>query len=544
MTTVRAFIALGLVALGLVACTGAVSAPGIGAGDTYVPDDIDAVQAIGATGLRRLSVYEYDLTVADLVFDTGRPGASRLPEDVSDPFDNDFANQQVSKPLVESAELLAEEIVTRLLADTERRDRVVGCAPSGPDDAECLRGFIASFGRRALRRELSSDEIEELSALASYSREADDFYFGVGLVLRALFQDAEFLYRVELGRPVEGVPNVFKLDDYEVATRLSYFVWGTTPDDALLDRARDGALATPEAVVTEARRLLADPRARDRVDRFHAMWLGYRQLPHEPMLVASMRAESRALVDRVIFDEHRPYTDLFTLDETFADARLGELYGIDAPSSGADWVSWDESGRRGLLSTGSFLSVASKFDDTSPTQRGILVRARLLCQPIMPAPATVNTDNPPQDPGGSECKSDRYAAHAAGGCATCHSLLDPVGFGLENYDNTGRFRAHDDGAPECAIEGRGEVLGVGEFSGPAELGELLVESRSIDACAVTQLFRFAMGRRETVEDAAVLESLTENFRAGGYAFDELVLKIVGSPTFGFRRVPETSHCGS
>jgi hypothetical protein len=320
-------------------------------------------------------------------------------------------------------------------------------------------------------------------------------------------------------------------------------LWGTTPDDALLDRAAAGELSTPEQVVAAAERLLADPRARDRFDRFHALWLGYRQLPHDDATVASMRSETRALVERVLFDESRPYTDLFLMDETYVDDTLAELYGLPAPVGGPAWVAYGDDSRRGILSHGSFLSVAAKFDDTSPTQRGILIRTRLLCQDIPPPPAAVNADSPPEDPGGSQCKEDRYAMHATGGCASCHQLIDPVGFGLEQYDNTGRFRTHDNGAPECTISGQGEITDVGSFSGPAELAELLVDNQLIDRCAVTQLFRFAMGRRESPEDQALLDSWTSGFADGGYAFEELIYDIVGSRSFGFRRVPETSHCG-
>ena len=148
----------------------------------------------------------------------------------------------------------------------------------------------------------------EYVAFSSLSVEGNDFYVGAGMVIAALLQDPEFLYRIERGEPVKGRKGLYRLDDYEVGTRLSYFIWGSTPDDELLDTASKGALRTPEQVRAAAERLLADPRARTRIDRFHAMWLGYYKLPHSAELVASMRTETQKLLKRVVFEEGRPWT--------------------------------------------------------------------------------------------------------------------------------------------------------------------------------------------------------------------------------------------
>src|SRR5262249_19693250 len=147
--------------------------------------------------------------------------------------------------------------------------------------------------------------------------QANDFDTGVELVLRAMLQDVEFLYRIERGTPVDGVPGVFRLDDYEVATRLSYFLWGTTPSDALLDLADAHQLSNPDQIRAAAATMMPAPRARERVDRFHALWLSYHLLPHTPTLNAEMQAETNALVNRVVFDEPQDYFDVFTSDQTF-----------------------------------------------------------------------------------------------------------------------------------------------------------------------------------------------------------------------------------
>src|SRR5262249_49932592 len=176
---------------------------------------------------------EYDYTLRHFLQDTTRSGFAKLPEDVNDPFDNDYHTQQpASAALVEAAETLAQDAAARALANTAVRDSIVPCKPTGAGDAACLKQFVTQFGRNGLRRPLSADEVNRYLTLQQYATEENDFYIGVDLVLRALLQDVEFLYRGEVGTPATGVPGVFKLSHYEMATRLSYFLLGTTPPDA------------------------------------------------------------------------------------------------------------------------------------------------------------------------------------------------------------------------------------------------------------------------------------------------------------------------
>lgn len=509
-------------------------------------DPAPHVAGVGESGARRLSRNEYDNTLRDILLDESRSGYAKLPEDVNDPFDNDYLTQQTSAVLVEAVETLATEAAVRLLADPVKRDQVVGCTPTGtPDeDAACLRSFVEHFGRLALRRPLREDEIERYLAFDAFADEGGDFYIAVKLVISAMLQNPEFLYRIEIGKPVSGRARMARLNDWEVATRLSYFLWGSTPDDALLDLAASGKLSTPEDVRLAAVRLLEDPRARERVDRFHALWLGYHQLPHASDLTASMRTETGALVERIVFEEDRPWTDLFTSTETYLDANLAEIYGMTPPSSGFAWQPYEGPGERaGILSHGAFLSVAGKFGDSSPTQRGKLIRDRLLCQVIPPPPPDVNVDEPPTSET-SPCKWDRYAEHReSGSCAGCHNQMDPVGFGLENFDQTGRWRAHDNGEPDCIITGDGELFGAGPngetipFNGPAELGGALLQSGAVESCLVKQVFRFAAGRREQPEDGPFLDMLDASF-SESHRFEALLLDVVTAKAFGYRMEEE------
>jgi hypothetical protein len=318
------------------------------------------------------------------------------------------------------------------------------------------------------------------------------------MVVRHAAAAPEFLYRVEIGRPVSGRPGLFRLTDHEVGTRLAYFIWGSTPDDALLDLADARGLSTPEAVRAAATRLLADPRARARVDRFHALWLGYHQLPHSADLTTAMRTETGALIDRVVFDERRPWTDVFTSGETYVDATLAELYGLPAPAEGFAWTPYPAGTgeRRGILAHGSFLSVAGKFGDTSPTQRGKLIRERLLCESIPPPPPNVNVDQPPESPT-STCKYDRYEAHRANGsCSGCHSQMDPVGSGSEQIRppvSHARQRSVARSPATACCSGSATVATAashGSASSPRCRRERALEQ------VWSQVYRFAVGHRE------------------------------------------------
>lgn len=504
------------------------------AGTTGDVPDAPELGGVGMNGMRRLSVDEYDNTLLALLGDDSQPGSALLPEDVVDPFDNQLDDQLASRTLIEAIEQLATEATLRLLSDLPRRDQVVGCQPSGPSDLACMTEFVTRFGRRALRRPLSEDEVTRYIDFGTqFATEENDFYAGVGVIIRAMLQDPEFVYRVEVGTPTDE-PGVSRLDDFEVATRLSYLLWGTTPDDGLLDTAEAGGLATPDDVRAVAAQMLTDERALPRIDRFHAMWLGYYRLPHAPELTNAMRTETRMLLEKTIVTDRGDWRTLFDATGTFVNDMLAQHYGITSPGSAAfAWVDYGDSGRRGLLSHGSFLSVAGKFGDTSPTQRGKIIRKRLFCQDIPPPPPTVNADEPPPTVD-SPCKIDRYNMTEIDGCAGCHELLDPVGFGLENYDQQGRFRTAETDLPECTIDGEGEIDGL-SFSGPAGLSDVLLEEGLLDSCIVYQLYEFAMGHEIAIDDERYVEDLVTSFSEKGYRFDELMLDLVADEAFGFRK---------
>jgi hypothetical protein len=505
---------------------------------------------VGRSGPRRLTQREYANTIRALLGEVlTEADVQKLPADATTPFDNDFSTQEQWQQVVLAAERLAESASARALADVQRRSQLVGCTPRSVDDAECLRSFIQRFGRQALRRPLSASEVDTLDDALQAAREANDFHAAVDVVIRTLLQDTEFLYRIEKGVPDVEHPGVLRLTNFEVASRLAYFLWQAPPDEALLEQAAAGQLQTPEQVRTAAQRMLLDPRAEEAIQRFHSLWLSYEELPQSPELASRLRTETRTLVKRVLLDEKRPWLDLFRSNETYVDASLAQHYGLAAPPAGtSQWVSYGTTGRKGLLSHGAVLSNGAHYGDTSPTLRGKFIQSRLFCTDIpKPDPATlppgVILDKPPTS-STTNCKVERYAAHREMGlCAGCHQLMDPIGFGLENYDGSGRFRTMEPKSagsnqdlPACQtpIAGNGEIPGVGTFHGPSELTELLLQGERLDACAATQLYRFAMGRREEGQDRAYVERVIAKFRESGHRFDELILALVSDPAFSRR----------
>jgi hypothetical protein len=490
---------------------------------------------------RRLSRAELDNVLSDVLSDTTGPASKALVEDEYAPYDNDYTLQSASQALIDGLSSLAEDVAKRAVADPARRAKLVPCTPQNAGDAACFRQTIEQLGARLLRRPLTSDEVTAYLTLQSFATENNpsvphDFYTGVELFLRAVLQDPEFLYRVEVGSPT-ATAGVSKLNQFELASRLSFLVWGSTPDDALAAEARAGALESASARQVSARRLLNDARARAQLHRYHALWLGYRAIPHPAALTREFQMETTALIDRVVFEEHRDYLDLFRLPETFLDVALADHYGLPHPSGAQGWVAYGSSGRAGILSHGSVLSAFSKFSDTSPTQRGIFIQTRLLCQDIPPPPASVNVDQPPAA-GQSLCKTERYAQHRANAsCASCHGLIDPIGLGLEQYDIAGRFREHDDGAPACVLDGVGELPGHGTFKGPGELAQKLTENGLIEACAVRQYLTFAAGRRLRADEQPLVDAELGSLRGNGRDLSEMIVALVGSDAFALRKEP-------
>jgi hypothetical protein len=557
----RALVSLGLVlgsALGSGCYTGVSSFDGAGADagddaaeggaeDDAGDDEGDPASACGgepapgASPIRRLSAWEYDNTIYDLLGDDTHPAAA-FPQEGGSGFDNNADVSAVTRLMAQKYLDASEAIAARAVADL---GALLPCDPVA-DEHACVEQWLDGFGLRAWRRPLTADERTAMLALFDEARATEDLPTSVSLLLQAFLQSPHFLYRVELGIPGEQGTAAVRLTGHEMASRLSYLLWGSMPDAALLDAAAAGGLTTPEDVEAHARRMLDDPKARRMVEHFHEQWLGTTRLATlekdtsvfpawSPELSAKQAQEALAFVDHVFFAGEGTLDELLTAPYTFVDAELAELYGLPAPA-GAGLQKTEAAGGvvlSGILSQGGVLSAYALADTTDPIKRGLFVREHLLCQ-IPPPPPDVIPELPPVDPDATT--RERFEQHRSDpACAACHSMFDPIGFGFENYDAVGRWRTSENGLP---IDASGELTAAdvaGEFVGVRELGTKLAASEDVAQCMTRQWFRFAYGRLESEElDACNMDALATTFSESGHDLRELLVALTQTDAFMFR----------
>ena len=435
---------------------------------------------------------------------------------------------------VESLETVAYQLADQVVANEAIRSRVITCEPTGLGDESCMRQVIEGLGPKLWRRVLNDEELSQLTSLGLQSAGTlEDFNEGLTFPIAALIQSPNFMYRIELG-------NDGSFDAQELATRLSYFLWNTTPDAELLEAAAKGELSTREGLFAQASRLLDSSKARDGMRNFFSEQLKLYELDHfqkDPQIFEHFTSslgddaaeETLKLLEYIVFDEDSDYRDIMTTSKTFINRQLAALY--DVPSPSAEEFSYvdleDYSPRVGLLGHASILGLNSHAVSSSPTLRGKAVRNILLCQ-LIPAPP-VNVDTSIPEPSGTtNTMRERVAEHLTDpSCAGCHRLTDPIGLGLENFDGVGRWRDYDNGE---IIDPSGDLDGA-EFVTPYELGQAIRSHRQFVPCIVRTLNRYATGRVETPQERVWLETLVERFEGHKYRFRALALEIVMSPFF-------------
>jgi hypothetical protein len=499
-----------------------------------------------STGLARLTNVEYSQTVSDVL---GEPAdaASRyqFPDDPRQHgFDNNVSLLQVSATHADRYASAAEAIATGTFSDPKRRALVLGCDPAA--DPACLKSYVQHLGRRLYRRPLSNDEVTSFVTLAAGAASATDPLSGPEVVLEAMLQSPHFLYRVALGADAPARPNVVGLDGFELAARLSYFLLGTTPDDALLDKAAGGGLDTAAGVGAVVSAMLADPRGRRGVQRFYGQWLPLTEIsgptadagriPHmgDTALAADLVEETRRFVDDVLWDSGGTVLDLLTAKYTFVNANLAKLYGLPAPSQTWQRVDFGSGvSRAGLLTHGSILAAGSHNDKPSNTRRGQMVREQLLCNDVPSPPPGVDANIPPPQAGESEQETfKRHTTEAS--CSSCHSLMDPIGWGLSGFDAAGAPRTTDSNGQPLSLAGRIDGMTPPDFNGPVELGQKVAGSDQFKQCFAAQLFRYAYGRMETDGDASGIAQLEADFASSGWSFGKGLTSLVTSDGFRFR----------
>jgi hypothetical protein len=504
----------------------------------------------GPSPIRRMTRFEYNNTVRDLLGDdTHQADVFGAEEEVLS-FNNNAANLVVSDDLANKYMLAAENISINV-TDPAKMSALLPCSPkdAAGQDA-CARQFIEQFGRRAFRRPLTQDEKDAFFALyqkgLAEPEEPDPFRIGIELVIQAALQTPQFLYRVEFGQAPENGASYVKLTDHEMASRLSYFLWGTMPDEDLFAAADAGQLGTKEQIEKQARRMLNDPKAHAAITEFHTEWLDYDRIgnitkdpalfpEYSPAIGKMMREEMTAFVDHAIFDEDGGFASLMTAPRSYMDPQLATFYGLKAPDGAQPGqlakVEFDPAQRGGLLTLGALMSINAHTNQTSPVHRGKLVREQFLCYLMPPPPPNVNPK--PPDPNSGATAKDRFADHSQGSCHDCHKMMDPIGFGFENYDSVGRYRTMDHGT---AIDATGsvELSDIPDFKDAVDLVNKMADSKDVQTCYVKQWFRFGNGRAETPADKCTLDALDATFDDKGGDIKELIIALTQTDAFLYR----------
>jgi hypothetical protein len=478
--------------------------------------------------------------VRDLLGVSGSPAASFAPDEQVGAFHSN-AVAPVTDLNIEQYMAAAESLANEA---TEDVSTLLPCDPAVSGEDECAGEFISDFGARAYRRPLTDGDVAQLELVYQIGKQTD-FASGIRMIVQTALQSPYFLYHVELPT-AEAAGGLVRLDGYQLASRLSYFLWLSMPDRELFDAAAGGALDTREGVQAQAERLLADPKAQQAIATFHMQWLRLgelEQLVKDPdafpefdvAMRQAMHDETVRFADYVIREGDGRLETLLSAPYSFPSGPLVELYGLDVANGNYEPTQLAESERAGLLTHASLLATHAHGDQTSPVHRGVLVRENILCQTLPTPPENVN--NTPPDPDPNLTTRERFAAHTEDpACASCHKLIDGIGFGFENYDAIGRYRDSENGKDVDAsgvIGGTGDING--SFDGVVELAHMLATSDTVRDCMTRQWFRFAFGRVESDEDAAVVDSLHSGFASSDYDLRQLLYEIVTSDAFIYRR---------
>ncbi len=531
-------------------------------GGLTTPDCVTGTPNPGRSPLRRLSLAEYATTVNDLLGVDTSSALSTFPPDQllatqGAGFSNNADALEVSALLANAYMTAAETFATAAVGSN--LPTLLGCDPTKGD--ACAQQFITAFGRRAFRRPLTAAESTtffNVYKTGSTAPEGSSFADGISLALEAFLQSPNFLYRVERGLPASANATVAPVSSFEMATRLSYFFWGSCPNDALLDVAQANQLQTPAQVKAEVQLMLMDPRAKTAVSNFHSEWLNLGAISGlvmdptmfptwTPAIATDLYNEAQTFVDQVFWSDGRSDT-LFGAPYSYLNPELAGFYGISPPSGTAfTQVPLNPAQRAGVLTLGGILATNSMPNQSNPVLRGKFVREQLLCQQ-MPAPPANLVITVPQVAPGSTTRQ-RFAQHEAQAtCAGCHILMDGMGLGFEHYDAAGRWRDTDQGLP---IDDSGQVAGGtdvdGPFNGGVELAKKFVQSEDVRQCLIKQWFRYANGRTELStpasttptsgvqpSDSCTLERLDQAFETSGHDMRDLRVQIAVSDAFLYR----------
>jgi Protein of unknown function (DUF1592)/Protein of unknown function (DUF1588)/Protein of unknown function (DUF1587)/Protein of unknown function (DUF1595)/Protein of unknown function (DUF1585) len=540
--------------LAIASCVGSIGdgagsgGAGSGLGASSAGPGTSTTQAVcttlspGAAPLRRLTQPEYNNTVRDLLADTSNPASAFPPDQRQGDFSNTAVALTVSPLLAQSYQTAAETLATTAIGHLST---IVACDAAAMGGDACAAQFVATFGKRAFRRPLTQDEQAGLLALYQTNRSGADYNNGIQSVIEAVLQSAPFLYRPEFGATGLAQGAVVPLTSYEMASRLSYFLWGSMPDDALFAAADADALTTADEVAAQATRMLADAKAHPAISQFFSEWMGVDEIAsapkdptayaaYTPQVESAMLQETLAFADWAIWQSDAKLATLLTAPIAFVNQSLAPLYGLSGITGDTvQRVAVDPTERAGLITQAGVMAVLGKPDRSSPVLRGKFIREKLFCQTVSPPPQNI-VITPPAIMSGVSTR-EMFLMHATvEPCKGCHSLMDPIGFGFENYDGIGSWRTTDQGQ---AVDASGSLAGTdvdGTFTGAVDLAHKLAGSAEVRDCVATEWFRYAMGRGESTDDACSLSSLRQAFSASQADVRKLLIAVTQTTTFRYR----------
>jgi hypothetical protein len=502
----------------------------------------------GPPGFRRLNEAQYKRAIAQIFgADINVPGRFEPPLRQAGLLAVGDAKVAVSPSGLEQYELRAREISAQVLSEG-RRKSVVPCAPQSAQafDRACASVFFGKYGRLLYRRPLSDKEMTSVLSVSSAALDkSHDFYKGLEIGLSRLLASPKFIFRVEHGEPDPGNAAIQRLDSYALATRISFLLWDAPPDAELLDAAGSGALRDPRKLMVQVERLIASPRFEQGVRSFFSDMLGYDQFAglskdqaiypkYTPELAKDAQEQAlRTIVDLLVTNKG-DYRDLFTTRKTFINRNLGSVYKVPVVEAGmSGWAPYSfgpNDPRAGILTLAGFLMLDPTHEGrSSPTIRGKSVRELLLCQKVPVPPPNVDFKLV-QDIHDPEHKTarERLSVHQENpACAGCHSITDPIGLSMENYDAIGAFRTHENGA---LIDASGTLNGK-PYKGLTGLSQLLHDSPDIPNCLVKRAYEYGVGREANESEESWVEYASRQFAEDRYQLPDLMRRIATSRAF-------------
>lgn len=523
---------------GTVAASGTDGEDGDGSGDSG--EDDEGVAACetdpGRVGLQRLTRSEYNRTVRDLFGVTSAPADVFPPDSSTGGFDNNALSLTVSPQLAALLLDAAETVAAEAMANDT--GQIVSCDPAV--DSGCARDTLRALALRVYRRPPTEAELDDLMVLVDFATaEGEGFAQGIEYALQAMLMAPQFLYR-SVPADSMGLLNtgeVVPLSDYALASRLSYFLWGSTPDDELLARAAEGALHDPDGLRAQFDRMLADPRSSALYESFVVQWLQLGKLDSAspdpdlfPAYGAALQGEMMEEV-RLFFEDLRQrdgsVLELLTSNRTFASEELARIYGVDGVSGEALVpIETDPDQRAGLLTMPAILTMTSGPEQPNIVWRGVWLAETMLCATPPPPPEGVP---PAPDPQPNETERERLERHRADpACASCHTLIDPLGFSLEHYDALGRWRDADGGEP---IDDVGTLPDGTTYEGAIELAQTLADNEQFQTCVAEKFMTYALGRTMRTDEGCVTTNIGLETITPDASLSDLLWAVVSSDAF-------------